>query len=152
MSDYDNNMWNDYDHYMHTGENAEYFEDEYSDEYFEEADNTETVRKISLVEFNEYLESILQQVKEKERIIKEQRIKQEKEEQAKKNNKFSETATTKSNTEPFNTTSEIKKKNDSFKNTQEKEKHGIWDWILLIFVMIFFAGGILVWLNLLCLI
>lgn len=25
MSDYDNNMWNDYDHYMHTGENAEYF-------------------------------------------------------------------------------------------------------------------------------
>lgn len=42
MSDYDNEMWDDFNHYMHTGELSEYFQEEAeeTDEYVE--DDTDT--------------------------------------------------------------------------------------------------------------
>lgn len=38
MNYYDNEMWDDFNHYMHTGELSEYFEEEEEEEVNEEVD------------------------------------------------------------------------------------------------------------------
>ena len=78
MSYYDNDYTDDmYDRYMHTGEGAEYFEDraeEYPDEYIEEV---ETEKVVEYKDTNKMLDDTIRylklQIKEKERIIKEQK-------------------------------------------------------------------------------
>ena len=78
MSYYDNDYTDDmYDRYMHTGKGAEYFEDraeEYPDEYIEEV---ETEKVVEHKDTNEMLDDTIRylklQIKEKERIIKEQK-------------------------------------------------------------------------------
>ncbi|MBO7288322.1 MAG: hypothetical protein J6U85_08885 [Bacteroidales bacterium] len=74
----EDDMWQDYDHYMHTGELSEYFEDEY-EEYEEECvsdvrqDNNTNSYCDDLDEVIRYLK---QQKKENERIIKEEKKKE----------------------------------------------------------------------------
>ena len=77
MSYYDNDYTDEmYDRYMHTGEDAEYFEDTPDEEYIEEIVTEEVVEYKKL---NEQLDDVIrylkQQIKEKERIIKAQKKK-----------------------------------------------------------------------------
>jgi DNA repair exonuclease SbcCD ATPase subunit len=71
----EDDMWQDYDHYMHTGELSEYFEDEYEDECVSDVrqDNNTNSYCDDLDEVIRYLKQLK---KENERIIKEEKKKE----------------------------------------------------------------------------
>lgn len=77
MSYYDNDYTDDmYDRYMHTGEGAEYFEDEPEYEYIEEEETEEIVEYKDLnAQLDDVIRCLKQQIKDKERAIKEQQKK-----------------------------------------------------------------------------
>lgn len=71
----EDDMWQDYDHYMHTGELSEYFEDEYEEEC--ESDVRQDNNTNSYCDdLDEVIRFLKQQKKENERIIKEEKKKE----------------------------------------------------------------------------
>ena len=86
MSYYDNDYTDYmYDRYMHTGEGAEYFEDEPEYEYIEEDETVETVEYKDLnAQLDDVIRSLKQQIKEKERAIKAQQRKSAKKKPSRK--------------------------------------------------------------------
>ncbi len=87
MSEHDNQMWDDYNHYMHTGELSEYFEEDCTEyEGQTECANTPNIPDdtfcIADPDVNKKLDDVIrylkQQIKEKERAIKSQKKKRKK--------------------------------------------------------------------------
>ncbi len=84
MSEHDSQMWDDYDHYMHTGELSEYFE-ENSTEHKKQTKCGDVPCDTFCVadeDVNKKLDDVIryleQQIKEKERAIKSQKKKRKK--------------------------------------------------------------------------
>ena len=68
----EDDMWQDYDYYMHTGELSEYFEeDDCVEEY--ESNNTES---LNLEDLDDIIRHLKQLKKENERIIREEKKKE----------------------------------------------------------------------------
>ena len=85
----EDDMWQDYDYYMHTGELSEYFEeDDCVEEY--ESNNTES---LNLEDLDDIIRHLKQLKKENERIIREEK----KNEKAQKKSAVQKNKTSKTN-------------------------------------------------------
>ena len=75
----EDDMWRDYDHYMHTGELSEYFEEEYDDEYNEEECVRGHIRNNTTNSYSDDLDDVIRYLKqlkkENERVLKEEKKK-----------------------------------------------------------------------------
>lgn len=68
----EDDMWQDYDYYMHTGELSEYFEE---DDYVEGYENNNT-ESLHLEDLDDIIRHLKQLKKENERIIREEKKKE----------------------------------------------------------------------------
>lgn len=72
----EDDMWRDYDHYMHTGELSEYFEEEYDEEECVSDGRQDDNTKSYCDELDDVIRYLKQLKKENERIIKEEKKKE----------------------------------------------------------------------------
>lgn len=76
----EDDMWRDYDHYMHTGELSEYFEEEYFEEYGEEEYESVHGQNNTTNSYSDDLDDVIRYLKqlkkENERILKEEKKKE----------------------------------------------------------------------------
>lgn len=76
----EDDMWCDYDHYMHTGELSEYFEEEYFEEYGEEEYESVHGQNNTTNSYSDDLDDVIRYLKqlkkENERILKEEKKKE----------------------------------------------------------------------------
>lgn len=72
----EDDIWRDYDHYMHTGELSEYFEEEYDEEECVSDGRQDDNTKSYCDELDDVIRYLKQLKKENERIIKEEKKKE----------------------------------------------------------------------------
>lgn len=72
----EDDMWRDYDHYMHTGELSEYFEEEYCEEECVRDSSGDGITDDYCEQLDDVIRYLKQLKKENERIIKEEKKKE----------------------------------------------------------------------------
>ena len=72
----EDDMWRDYDHYMHTGELSEYFEEEYDEEECVSDGRQDDNTKSYCDELDDVIRYLKQLKKENERVLKEEKKKE----------------------------------------------------------------------------
>ena len=72
----EDDMWRDYDHYMHTGELSEYFEEEYEEEEYVRDNSGDGITDAYCKDLDDVIRYLEKLKKENERIIKEEKKKE----------------------------------------------------------------------------
>lgn len=80
----EDDMWRDYDHYMHTGELSEYFEEEYCEEEYVRDSSGDGITDDYCEQLDDVIRYLKQLKKENERIIKAEKKKARKKAMAQK--------------------------------------------------------------------
>ena len=72
----EDDMWRDYDHYMHTGELSEYFEEEYCEEEYVRDSSGDGITDDYCEQLDDVIRYLKQLKKENERVLKEEKKKE----------------------------------------------------------------------------